>query len=157
MVESLYFSKVVVSSLVWERQTKTEGDEWFCILRKGSNLLWCERDRDKRRQGRRIQTAMCTHNLFLYTQCYIQSFTSSLLDETYSTRSRLSATAPRRQWFSDCRMQDSTDRCKAARILRGHVYISNVQNLDETDCISHSTNTLGKGMNPITLPPAVGK
>ena len=24
-----------------------------------------------------------------------------------------------------------------------------VQILDETDCISHSTNTLGKGMNPI--------
>ena len=25
------------------------------------------------------------------------------------------------------------------------------------DCISHSTNTLGKGMNPIILPPAMGK
>ena len=31
-----------------------------------------------------------------------------------------------------------------------------VQFLDETDCISHSTNTLGKGMNPIILPPAMG-
>ena len=30
-----------------------------------------------------------------------------------------------------------------------------VQILDETDCISHSTNTLGKGMNPIILPPAI--
>ena len=29
--------------------------------------------------------------------------------------------------------------------------------LDETDSISHSTNTLGKGMNPIILPPAMGK
>ena len=29
-----------------------------------------------------------------------------------------------------------------------------VQILDETDCISH---TLGKGMNPIILPPAMGK
>ena len=29
-----------------------------------------------------------------------------------------------------------------------------VQILDETDCIS---NTLGKGMNPIILPPAMGK
>ena len=28
---------------------------------------------------------------------------------------------------------------------------------DETDCISHSTNTLGKGMNPIILPPAMSK
>ena len=25
------------------------------------------------------------------------------------------------------------------------------------DCISHSTNTLGKGMNPVILPPAMGK
>ena len=29
--------------------------------------------------------------------------------------------------------------------------------LDETGCISHSTNTLGKGMNPVILPPAMGK
>ena len=26
-----------------------------------------------------------------------------------------------------------------------------------TDCISHRTNTLGKGINPIILPPAMGK
>ena len=32
-----------------------------------------------------------------------------------------------------------------------------VQILDETDCISHSTNTIGKGMNPIIIPPAMGK
>ena len=32
-----------------------------------------------------------------------------------------------------------------------------VQILDETDCISHSTHTLGKGMNPIILPPAMDK
>ena len=32
-----------------------------------------------------------------------------------------------------------------------------VQILDETDCISHSTNTLGKGMNPIIPPLAMGK
>ena len=29
--------------------------------------------------------------------------------------------------------------------------------LYETDCISHSTNTIGKGMTPIILPPAMGK
>ena len=29
--------------------------------------------------------------------------------------------------------------------------------LDKTDCIPHNTNTLGKGMNPIILPPAMGK
>ena len=32
-----------------------------------------------------------------------------------------------------------------------------MQILDKGDCISHSTNTLGKGMNPIILPPAMGK
>ena len=32
-----------------------------------------------------------------------------------------------------------------------------VQMLDETDCISYGTNTLGKGMNPIIHPPAMGK
>ena len=32
-----------------------------------------------------------------------------------------------------------------------------VQIQDEADYISHSTYTLGKGMNPIILPPAMGK
>ena len=32
-----------------------------------------------------------------------------------------------------------------------------IQILDETDCISHSTNTLGKGTNLIIQPPAMGK
>ena len=32
-----------------------------------------------------------------------------------------------------------------------------VQNLDEAVCISHSTNTLGKGMNPTIFPSAMGK
>ena len=32
-----------------------------------------------------------------------------------------------------------------------------IQILDETDCILQSTNTLGKGMNSIILPPAMGK
>ena len=32
-----------------------------------------------------------------------------------------------------------------------------VQILDLTDCISHSPNTLGKGINPIILPAAMGK
>ena len=35
--------------------------------------------------------------------------------------------------------------------------VTQVQILDEADCISYSTNTLGKGMNPIILPPAIGK
>ena len=29
--------------------------------------------------------------------------------------------------------------------------------LDKTGCISHSTNTLGKGINLIILPPAMDK
>ena len=32
-----------------------------------------------------------------------------------------------------------------------------VQILGETDGISQSTNTPGKGLNPIILPPAMGK
>ena len=32
-----------------------------------------------------------------------------------------------------------------------------IQILDEADCISNSTNALVKGMNPIILPPAMGK
>ena len=32
-----------------------------------------------------------------------------------------------------------------------------VQTLDETDCISYSTDILWKDMNPIILPPAMGK
>ena len=36
-------------------------------------------------------------------------------------------------------------------------YATRVQILDETNCISHSTITLGKGINPIILPPAMGK
>ena len=32
-----------------------------------------------------------------------------------------------------------------------------VQILDETEYISHSTNSLRKGMNPIILPPSMGK
>ena len=42
-------------------------------------------------------------------------------------------------------------------IVVGNGHVTQVQILDETDCISHSTNTLGKGMNPIILPPAMGK
>ena len=32
-----------------------------------------------------------------------------------------------------------------------------VQILDHANYISYSTNTLGKGMNPIILPPTMGK
>ena len=42
-------------------------------------------------------------------------------------------------------------------IVVGKDTATRVQILDETDSISHSTNTLGKGMNPIFLPPVMGK
>ena len=35
--------------------------------------------------------------------------------------------------------------------------VTRIQILAETNCIAHRTNTLGKGMNPIILPPAMGK
>ena len=38
-----------------------------------------------------------------------------------------------------------------------YIYKYIVQILDETDWISHSTNTFGKGMNPIILSPAMSK
>ena len=37
------------------------------------------------------------------------------------------------------------------------VIVVGVQTLDKADCISHNTNTLGKGMNPIILPPVMSK
>ena len=35
--------------------------------------------------------------------------------------------------------------------------VTRVQILDKTVCISHGAKTLGKGMNQIILPPAIGK
>ena len=42
-------------------------------------------------------------------------------------------------------------------IVVGNGHGDTSSNLDETVCISHRTNTLGKGMNRIILPPAMGK
>ena len=42
-------------------------------------------------------------------------------------------------------------------IVIGNGHGDTSSNPGKTDCISHSTNTLGKGMNPIILPPAMGK
>ena len=42
-------------------------------------------------------------------------------------------------------------------IVVGMDMMTRVQILYEVDCISHCVNTLGKGMNPIILPPAMGK
>ena len=41
-------------------------------------------------------------------------------------------------------------------IAVGNVQVNTSPNHGQ-DCISHSTNTLGKGMNPIILSPAMGK
>ena len=37
------------------------------------------------------------------------------------------------------------------------VIVAGIGHGDTTGCISHNTNTLGKGMNPIILPPAMDK
>ena len=42
-------------------------------------------------------------------------------------------------------------------IVVGNGHGDRVQIVDETDSILHSTNTLGKGMDPIILPPTMGK
>ena len=42
-------------------------------------------------------------------------------------------------------------------IVLGNGHGDTSQILDKANCISHNTNTLGKGMNPIILPPAMGK
>ncbi len=42
-------------------------------------------------------------------------------------------------------------------IVVGMDTTTRVQIQDQANCISHSTNTLGKGMNPIILPRAMGK
>ena len=42
-------------------------------------------------------------------------------------------------------------------IVVGNGHGDTSSTLDEADCISHSTNTIGKGMNPIILPPAMDK
>ena len=47
--------------------------------------------------------------------------------------------------------------CGVMVIVIGNGHSDTGSNLDETNCISHSTNTLGKGMNPIILPPAMGR
>ena len=42
-------------------------------------------------------------------------------------------------------------------IVGGNEYGNTSSILGETDCISHSTNTFGKDMNPIILFPVMGK
>ena len=57
--------------------------------------------------------------------------------------------------------EPALDKVKMLELLSVAVQMKHIkvfiQILDETDCISHSTNTLGKGMNPIILLPAMGK
>ena len=42
-------------------------------------------------------------------------------------------------------------------VEKAWIHHTRVQILDEADCISYSTNTLEKGMDPRILPPAMGK
>ena len=36
-------------------------------------------------------------------------------------------------------------------------FVTRVQNLDEVVCVLLHANILGKGINPVVLPPAIGK
>ena len=47
--------------------------------------------------------------------------------------------------------------CGVMVIIIGNDTVIQVHIPDQASCVSHSTNTLGKGMNPIILPPAMGK
>ena len=47
--------------------------------------------------------------------------------------------------------------CGVMIIVVGNGHSDTSSNSGQDDCISHSTNTLGKGMNLIILPPAMGK
>ena len=61
-----------------------------------------------------------------------------------------------RQRSFDTLKNQLTTLCNGYR-LKEMDTATRVQILDETDCISHSTNTLGKCMNPNILPPAMDK
>ena len=61
-----------------------------------------------------------------------------------SSRREVGFSSPTGHWRCPC--------CNGHR----HRKWTRVQILED-DCISHSTNTLGKGMKPIIIPPAIGK
>ena len=48
-------------------------------------------------------------------------------------------------------------QCGVMVIVVGNGHGDSSSNPGKNDWISHSTNTLGKGVNPIILPPAMGK
>ena len=48
-------------------------------------------------------------------------------------------------------------RCPRCNGYRRRIWTRRHEFKSWTDCISHSTNTLGEGMNPNILPPAMGK
>ena len=54
-------------------------------------------------------------------------------------------------------LNKETGGARGVMVIVAGYTATRVQILDLTDCISHSINTLGKGMNPITLPPVLGK
>ena len=53
--------------------------------------------------------------------------------------------------------KETTDRCPWCNGYCRRIWTRRHEFKSWTSCISHSTNTLGKGMNPIILPPAMGK
>ena len=67
-----------------------------------------------------------------------------------SRQQNMTTTSVQRKKTPTTSILDMTPKCNGYRRRK---WIQ-VQILDETDCISHSTNTLGKSMNRIIFPPA---
>ena len=61
------------------------------------------------------------------------------------------------QWEILKKETESLDKSTCACGVMVMDTATRVQILNETGCISRCTNTLGKGMNPLILPPATGK
>ena len=63
-----------------------------------------------------------------------------------------------KRWFPNTNLKSLLGGDRGVMVIvigNGHGDTSS--NLDEADRISHSLNTLGKGLNPVILPPAVGR
>ena len=91
-------------------------------------------------------------NIFLFS---IKAFTSKLLQRKCPN----SSMATDILYFNNTNFLKSSNlrRCAWCNGYRRRNWTRRHEFKSWTDCISHSTNTLGKGINPIILPPAMGK
>ena len=83
-----------------------------------------------------------------------RSFFQAAVESMYGcTKWTLTNCMPKKTW----RQLHKNAASNIDQVLETAPNKTRVQILDETDCFSHSTNTLGEGMNPIILPPAMGE